>query len=76
MRVLTFSQHSLLHKLLKYSDRYDISIQFWVDQTVVYISKGGVDLQSYGGDFEFAIKSSIAYLDRINKKRTKPTPHN
>lgn len=64
---LTFEEHGLLHKLLSYSDRYDISIQFWVEQTVVYISKGGVDLKDYGGSFRFAIKSSLDYLRRINK---------
>lgn len=56
-----------LGKLLKYSDRYEISIQFWPDQTAVFIEKDGVELESYGGDFDFAIDSSIAYLRRINK---------
>lgn len=56
-----------LRKLIAYSDRYEINIQFWPDQTAVYISKGGVDLNSYGGDFDFAIGSSLDYLKRINK---------
>jgi hypothetical protein len=59
----------LLAKLLKYSDRYEISIQFWPDGIAVYISKDHVDLQDYRGDFEFAITKSIEYLDRINKTK-------
>lgn len=63
---------SILGRLLKYSDRYEISIQFWPKQIAVYISKDMVELKDYGGDFDFAIKRSIEYLDRINNK--KPTP--
>lgn len=58
-----------LGRLLRYSDRYEIIIQFWSGQIVVYIYKDGVELQDYGGDFDFAINSSIKYLDRINKKQ-------
>ena len=54
-----------LARLLKYSDRYDISIQFWTDQIAVFISKHDVELKDYGGDFDFAITRSIEYLDRI-----------
>lgn len=57
----------LLSELLKFSDTYDISIQFWVNQTAVYIEKDGVELKDYGGDFEFAITSATDYLKRINK---------
>ena len=57
----------LLAELLKFSDTYDISIQFWVDQTAVYISKGGVDLQDYGGSYIHAITSATDYLKRINR---------
>ena len=56
-----------LATLLRYSDKYELSIQFWPDQTAVYISKNGVDLKSFGGDFDFAINNSIKYLDRITK---------
>lgn len=56
-----------LERLLKYSDRYEINIQFWPDQTAVYTGKDDVELESYGGDFDFAIDKSIEYLDRINK---------
>lgn len=59
----------LLSELLKFSDTYDISIQFWVDQTAVYISKGGVDLQDYGGSYNHAITSATDYLKRINKTK-------
>lgn len=57
-----------LSRLLKYSDRYEINIQFWPNQTAVYIEKDNVELQNYGGDFDFAISKSIEYLDRINNK--------
>lgn len=58
---------NLLSQLLAYSDRYEISIQFWPDQTAVYIQKKGVDLKDYGGSFEFAIGKSLEYLNRINQ---------
>ena len=54
-----------LRRLLAYSDKYEISIQFWPEQIAVYIAKDGVDLQDYGGDFDFAIGRSIEYLDRV-----------
>lgn len=56
-----------LGALLTYSDRYQINIQFWPDQTAVFISKDDVDLKDYGGDFDFAVDSAIEYLNRINK---------
>ncbi len=56
-----------LSRLLKYSDDYEISIQFWPKQTAVYISKDGIDLQDYGGDFDFAIGRSIEYLDSVTR---------
>jgi len=62
-------QLNLLKRLLSYSDKYEISIQFWPNITTVFISKDGIDLKDYGGDFEFAIESSIKYLDRINNKK-------
>ncbi len=57
-----------LSKLLFYSNRYEINIQFWPDQTAVYISKDDVELTNYGGDFDFAVSSSLDYLKRINHK--------
>lgn len=56
---------SMLKKLLKFSDRYEISIQFWPKQIAVYIAKDGVDLTDFGGDFDFTIEKSIEYLNRI-----------
>jgi hypothetical protein len=61
-------QSELLCNLLEYRDRYQISIQFWPEQTAVYIMKDDVDLSDYGGDFDFAVGSALAYLERINKK--------
>ena len=55
----------MLANLLKYSDRYERSIQFWPDQTAVYICKDDVELKDFGGSFEFAVGNSIVYLDRI-----------
>lgn len=66
MKKFTLGQMLELKKLLKFSDRYEISIQFWPDQISVFIAKDDVDLESYGGDFE-AIKRAIQYLNRINK---------
>lgn len=54
-----------LKKLLRFSDRYEISIQFWPGQTAVYIEKRGIHLTNFGGDFDFAIRKSIEYLVRI-----------
>ena len=56
---------SALANLLKYSDKYQISIQFWPDQIAVFVEKDNVDLKDFGGDFDFAVSKSIAYLDRI-----------
>ena len=56
-----------LSRLLAYSDKYEISIQFWPEQTAVYIAKDGVDLKDYGGDFDFAIGRSIEYLNRVTR---------
>ena len=58
---------SALNHLLKYSDRYQISIQFWPDYNTVYIMKDDVDLNSWGGDGDFAIIEAGKYLDRLNK---------
>jgi hypothetical protein len=55
----------LLSRLLMFSNKYELSIQFWPEQTAVYISKDGVDLQDYGGSFQFAVRRAIEYLERI-----------
>lgn len=56
-----------LGELLKYSNKYEISIQFWPDQIAVYIMKDQVDLIDYGGDFDTVVTASINYLKRITK---------
>ncbi len=58
---------SLLTRIIRYSNRYEINIQFWPDQWAVYISKDDVELTSFGGDPEETLKMAIDYLDRINK---------
>jgi len=61
--------YTMLKRLLRYSDRYEISIQFWPGQIAVFIAKDGVDLDSWGcSDGSKSIKSAIEYLDRINHK--------
>lgn len=57
-----------LGELLLYSDRYEITVQFWPQQISIYIEKDGVDLKDYGGDFDFAVSRAIEYLNRINNK--------
>jgi hypothetical protein len=57
-----------LAELLMYSDKYEISIQFWPDFIAVFIAKDGVDLKDFGGDFEDVISGAIAYLNRITGK--------
>ena len=68
MTKLTFEEHAQLHKLLKYSDRYEINLQFWPQQTAVFIAKDGIDLNNWGGEFNHSIGSALSYLQRINKK--------
>ncbi len=56
-----------LNALLKYSYKYEISLQFWPeDHTAVFIAKHGVDLTSYGG--KYAVKNALEYLKRINNE--------
>lgn len=62
--------YAQLKRLLKYRDKYEISIQFWPGYITVYIAKDGVDLESWGCyDGSKSIKSAIEYLDRINRKK-------
>ena len=67
MNLDTFRSKELA-RLLKYSDKYEISIQFWPEQQAIYIAKDGVDLQDYGGDFDDITDKAIEYLDRITNK--------
>lgn len=64
---ITDNQLVKLGQLLRYTDIYEINIQFWPEQTAVFIEKDGIELQDYGGDFDFAIDRAIEYLDKINK---------
>lgn len=57
-----------LSELLMFSDRYEISIQFWPDHLAVYIEKDGVDLTDFGGDFDFVMDNAIEYLKRITNE--------
>lgn len=66
MRNLNKDQMKSLQNLLRYSDKYEISIQFWPEQTAVFISKEDIELIDFGGDFEDVMKKSIEYLNRIN----------
>jgi hypothetical protein len=57
-----------LNALLKYSYKYEISLQFWPEEHIaVFIAKHGVDLTSYGG--KYAIINALEYLNRINQKQ-------
>jgi len=59
-----------LAELIRYSDRYEISIQFWPEQTAVFIEKDGVELTSFGSsDDDFAITTAVDYLNAINQKK-------
>lgn len=53
-----------LKELLMFSDRYEISVQFWPNQVAVYIEKDGVDLKDFGGDAD-CINDATIYLTRI-----------
>ncbi len=62
---LSVIQLQTLNRLLAYSAMYEISIQFWPEQTAVFIAKAGEDFAYFGGDFDFAISKSLQYLNRI-----------
>jgi chaperonin cofactor prefoldin len=55
-----------LVELIEFSNKYEISIQFWPKQTAVYIAKDGVELKDFGGSSDFAIDQALDYLNRIN----------
>ncbi len=52
---------AVLKKILKYSDRYEITIQFWPDLLSVFIEKNDVELASFDN-----LVSALEYLNRIN----------
>ena len=55
-----------LAELLSYSDTYQITIQFWPGQIVVYIEKNEVPLAEFGSDFDTGVVRALDYLKRIN----------
>lgn len=60
---------SLLLRLIDYSEKYEINVQFWPEYKTIYVAKDGIDLYSYGGDdLKLVLSHILAYLDRINKK--------
>jgi hypothetical protein len=68
MNKLTPEVIGLMTKVLHYSDRYEITVQFWPEYKTAYIAKDGVDLYSYGSyDTAETLSDIINYLDRINK---------
>jgi hypothetical protein len=56
-----------LKRLIQYSGKYEINIQFWPLQTSVFIAKDNVDLENFGGDMHETIQRALEYLDRINR---------
>lgn len=58
---------SLLTRIIRYSNRYEINVQFWPDQWAIYISKDDVELTSFGGNPEETLRCGVEYLDRINR---------
>lgn len=64
----TPKQMQLLERLLRYSERYQISIQFWPTQVAVYIMKDEVDLTSFGGTFDEAIQMALDYFKKLKVK--------
>jgi hypothetical protein len=64
-----------LKQLLSYSNRYDISIQFWTEQQAIYIEKHDVPLIDFGGEFNDIIDDAIGYLNRITSSSNKQFPN-
>ena len=57
----------LLKKIIRYSKKYEISIQFWPFQWAIFIQKDGVELTSFGGEPEETLQRGLDYLNRINR---------
>jgi hypothetical protein len=62
---------SLLTKIMRYSKKYEISVQFWPDQWAIFINKDGIELTSFGGEPENTLRRGVEYLDRINRVSAK-----
>ena len=65
-----------LSALLAFSDRYQITIQFWPKSTAVFIAKDYVDLCAFGGDANDAIGKALEYLQRVNSNNKKTSHDN
>lgn len=64
----------LLSRIEKYSQRYNISFQFWGDgNNNCFINKDDVEIHSSGGHdtIKEALSYTLEYLDRINSNNTK-----
>lgn len=61
--------NKILQELEKWSQKYEISFQFWPEQKNVFISKDGVELTSFGGynTIEDVIFKALNYVYKINK---------
>jgi len=58
----------MIQRIMAYSQRYEISMQLWPNQKVVFLAKDGVDLTSYGcEDINESMDFIIKYLDRVNR---------
>lgn len=66
---MTKEQLKMLSSLIGYQNIYEISIQFWPEGVTVYIAKDGIDLTSFGGDFDFSIGKSLRYIEGLVKKQ-------
>lgn len=67
LKRLNPEQKKKLFQLLSYTYKYDITIQFWVESTNIYINKANVELQSYGGSFDYSVGKALDYLNRITR---------
>lgn len=57
----------LMKSIIRYSNKYEISIQYWPDQWAIFIAKDGIDLTSFGGEPEDTLERGLEYLNRITK---------
>src|ERR1700689_4217106 len=69
------TDRQLIDELEKWSKEYNFSFQFWgKDQNNIYISKGGIDVASFGG--ETNIRDVIVRaLDWVYKQNPKGVVH-
>ena len=65
---LTLSQQIKLNKLLAYSDRYQITIEFWEGEVEIYAIRALKDSYEGRGSFDNAVDGALTYLKRINRE--------